>query len=67
MQKDAELPAVAEQIAWLRERTADADLLRQHLVRAGSVDPIRASRDARMWNAVLMSLRTSACLSHSRN
>ena len=67
MQKDAELPTLAEQIAWLRERAADADLLRQHLVRAGSVDPIRASRDARMWNAVLLSLRISACLSHSRN
>ena len=63
MEKDAELTTVAELIAWLRERAADADLLRQHLVRAGSVDPIRASRDARMWNAVLLSLRTS----HSRN
>ena len=65
--QDTDVPTLVEQIAWLRERAADADLLRQHLVRAGSVDPIRASRDARMWNTVLLSLRTSECLSPSRN
>jgi hypothetical protein len=58
--QDTDLPTLAEQIAWLRERAADADLLRQHLVGTGSVNPLRASRDAGMWNAVLMSLEALA-------
>ena len=60
-------PNVVEQIAWVRERATDADLLREHLVGSGNVDPIRARRDARMWIAVLMSLQALADVDSARN
>ena len=49
-------PSIAEQIAWVRKRLADADQLRQILIRSGNLDPEQADRDAEMWNAVLLTL-----------
>jgi hypothetical protein len=57
------LPPLVEQIAWLRERAADAELLRGLLVNSGTVDPDKAERDAEMWKAVLKTLQTVALYS----
>ena len=48
--------SLPEQIAWLRERAADAELMRQLLVTSGHVSADKAERDARMWRAVLNTL-----------
>ena len=45
-------------MTWLRERAADAELLRGLLVRSGTVDMGKAERDAEMWQAVLKTLQT---------
>jgi hypothetical protein len=51
-----ELPSLAEQIAWVRERAADAEELRALLVMSGHVNVDKAARDAEMWKAVLSTL-----------
>ena len=56
----AELPSLAEQIAWLQERAADAEEFRQLLVMSGHVTADKAARDAEMWNAVLNTLQSLA-------
>ena len=60
MQTGADIPTIAEQIAWLRDRANDAALLREYLVKSGSVNVDRAERDAVMWDAVLASLESIA-------
>ena len=46
-------PNLAEQIAWLRDRAADAARLRELLVSSGHVNAEKAQIDAEMWQAVL--------------
>ena len=55
-----ELPSLVEQIAWVRERAADAEELRALLVMSGHVNADKAARDAEMWKAVLSALQTLA-------
>ena len=55
-----DLPSLAEQIAWVRERAADAEELRSLLVTSGYVNADKAARDAEMWKAVLSTLQTIA-------
>jgi hypothetical protein len=54
------LPSLAEQIAWLRERSADAQMLRRRFVAEGHVSGAKADQDAAMWQAVLLTLETIA-------
>ena len=49
-------PSLAEQIAWLRDRAADAKQFRELLVISGNVDADKAEIDAKMWEAVLNTL-----------
>jgi hypothetical protein len=58
MQIPPELPRLAEQIAWVRDRAADAEEFRQLLVRSGHVNAEKAAHDAEMWKAVLSTLQT---------
>ena len=51
---------IAEQIAWLQARADDAELLRQCLVKSGSLNAGKAARDAAMWRAVLAILESTA-------
>jgi len=51
---------IAEQIAWLQDRADDAELLRQYLVKSGSLNAGKAARDAAMWRAVLAILESTA-------
>jgi hypothetical protein len=60
METGADIPSIAEQIAWLRDRANDAALIREYLVQSGSVNVDRAERDAVMWDAVLASLESIA-------
>jgi hypothetical protein len=55
-----EMPNIEEQIAWLRDRAADADDLGRLLVTCGHVDAARAKRDAEMWRACLSTLEAIA-------
>jgi hypothetical protein len=56
MEPIANGPSLPEQIAWLRERAADAKSLRKLLVTSGHVNADKADRDAAMWAAVLNTL-----------
>jgi hypothetical protein len=60
MGSPSDRPTLEEQIAWLRDRAMDAELLRQHLIHSGNVNPDRAARDVAMWNAVLTTLEDLA-------
>jgi hypothetical protein len=51
-----EHPSLAEQIAWLRDRAADAKQLRDLLVTYRDVNADKAQIDAEMWQAVLNTL-----------
>jgi hypothetical protein len=57
MAAPANCPSLPEQISWLQERAADAELLRQHFVKVGKIDPDKIERDAAMWRAVLSTLQ----------
>ena len=57
-----ELPSLAEQIAWVRERAGDAEELRGLLVMSGDVNADKAAWVAEMWKAVLRTLQEVATL-----
>src|SRR5260221_6949191 len=59
MDRVSDIP-IAEQIAWLQDRADDAELLRQCLVKSGSLNAGKAARDAAMWRAVLAILESAA-------
>jgi hypothetical protein len=54
------LPSLNEQIAWLQERVADAEMLRRRFVATGNISSGHAKQDAAMWQAVLLTLLTVA-------
>jgi hypothetical protein len=56
MGESASVPSLAEQIAWLHERAADAELLRRRFTGSGQVNISRAEQDAAMWRAILATL-----------
>ena len=60
MQMLTDAHSLPEQIAWLRERVADAELLRRLFVTSGQVNADKAERDAAMWRAVLNTLCATA-------
>ena len=51
-----EHPSLAEQIAWLRDRAADAKQFRELFVTSRNVNADKAEIDAEMWAAVLNTL-----------
>ena len=55
-----EHPSLAEQIAWLRDRAADAQQLRELLVTSRHVNADKAQINAEMWEAVLNTLEAPA-------
>lgn len=61
-----DLPSLGEQIAWLRQCSEDAAMLRHRFVGQGHVTGARASQDAAMWQAVLLTLLTIAELANER-
>lgn len=53
-------PDLAEQIAWLRDRAADATQIREMFVSSRNVNADKAEIDAEMWHAVLSTLEAIA-------